>query len=157
MNWILGISVFFTIAKIGVFGLGYEDLEKMFHGGISGPQAGILVIAKLAATTAVYAWGGAGGIFSPTLFFGAAIGLVFTDFYGLVLHLQVNDRIALTVAGMSACLGATVNRPLSASQNPFGPFRRRYGRGFFVSPNAREQSQAMANAKLAPRESLCLQ
>ena len=63
MNWILGISVFLTIAKIGVFGLGYGDLEKMFYGDISGPQAAILVIAKLAATTAVYAWGGAGGIF----------------------------------------------------------------------------------------------
>jgi CIC family chloride channel protein len=114
MNWILGISVFFTISKIGVFGLGYGDLEKMFYGGISGPQAGILVIAKLAATTAVYAWGGAGGIFSPTLFFGAAIGLVFTDFCGLVLHLQVNDRIALTVAGMSACLGAVVRAPITS-------------------------------------------
>ena len=32
MNWILGISVFFAIAKIGVFGLGYGDLEKMFYG-----------------------------------------------------------------------------------------------------------------------------
>ena len=114
MNWILGISVFLTIAKIGVFGLGYGDLEKMFYGDISGPQAAILVIAKLAATTAVYAWGGAGGIFSPTLFFGAAIGLAFTDFCGPVLHLQVNDRIALTVAGMSACLGAVVRAPITS-------------------------------------------
>ena len=80
MNWLLGISVFLAIGKIGVFGLGYGDLEKMFYGSISGPKAVILVIAKLAATTAVYPWGGAGGIFSPTLFFGAAIGLAFTDF-----------------------------------------------------------------------------
>jgi chloride channel protein, CIC family len=114
MNWILGISVFFAIAKIGVFGLGYGDLEKMFYGGISGPEAGILMVAKLAATTAVYAWGGAGGIFSPTLFFGAAIGLAFTDISGLVLHLQTNDRIALTVAGMSACLGAVVRAPITS-------------------------------------------
>ena len=113
-NWILGISVFLAIGKIGVFGLGYGDLEKMFYGGISGPQAGILLVAKLAATTAVYAWGGAGGIFSPTLFFGAAIGLAFTDFCGLVLHLQANDRIALTVAGMSACLGAVVRAPITS-------------------------------------------
>ena len=114
MNWMLGISVFFAIGKIGVFGLGYGDLEKMFYGSISGPQALILLIAKLAATTAVYAWGGAGGIFSPTLFFGAAIGLAFTDVCGLVLHLQLNDRIALTVAGMSACLGAVVRAPITS-------------------------------------------
>jgi chloride channel protein, CIC family len=114
MNWILGIAVFFAIAKIGVFGLGYGDLETMFYGGISGPQATVLMITKLAATTAVYAWGGAGGIFSPTLFFGAAIGTAFTDLCGLALHLQPSDRIALTVAGMSACLGAVVRAPITS-------------------------------------------
>jgi CIC family chloride channel protein len=114
MNWILGIAVFFAIAKIGVFGLGYGDLETMFYGGISAPQAAVLLIAKLAATIAVYAWGGAGGIFSPTLFFGAAIGVVFTELCGLVLHLEPSDRIALTVAGMSACLGAVVRAPITS-------------------------------------------
>ena len=63
MNWMLGISVFFAIGKIGVFGLGYGDLEKMFYGSISGPQALILLIAKLAATTAVYAWAVLAGSF----------------------------------------------------------------------------------------------
>ena len=114
INWILGIAVFLAIGRIGVFGLGYGDLETMFYGGISGPQAGILLIVKLAATTMVYAWGGAGGIFSPTLFFGAAMGLAFTDLCGLVLHLELNDRIALTVAGMSACLGAVVRAPITS-------------------------------------------
>jgi chloride channel protein, CIC family len=114
INWMLGISVFFTIAKIGVFGLGYGDLEKMFYGEISGPQAALLVIAKLAATSAVFAWGGPGGIFSPTLFFGAAIGLAFADFWRLLLDLQVNDRIALTVAGMSACLAAVTRTPITS-------------------------------------------
>src|ERR1700757_2449051 len=71
INWVLGIAVFFAIAKVGVFGLGYGDLETMLNGGITGSQATILVITKLAATTAVHAWGGVGGIFSPTLFFGA--------------------------------------------------------------------------------------
>ena len=114
INWVLGIAVFFWIAKIGVFGLGYGDLETMLNGGITGPQATILVIAKLAATTAVYAWGGVGGIFSPTLFFGAAIGLVFGDLCGLGLNLEPSDRIALTVAGMSACFGAVVRAPITS-------------------------------------------
>lgn len=127
MNWLFGISVFFGIGKIGVFGLGYGDLEKMFYGSISGPQAVLLVIAKLVATTAVYAWGGAGGIFSPTLFFGAAIGLAFSDVCGLVLHLQVNDRIALTVAGMSACLGAVVRAPITSILIERVHCRRRQG------------------------------
>ena len=114
VNWILGILVFFAIAKIGVFGLGYGDLETMLHGGISTSQAGLLLIAKIAATIAVYAWGGAGGIFSPTLFFGAAIGLSTADICEIALHLQPNDRLALTVAGMSACLGAVVRAPITS-------------------------------------------
>jgi len=114
INWILGIAVFFAIAKIGVFGLGYGDLETMLGGGITGSQAAILLIAKLAATTAVYAWGGVGGIFSPTLFFGAAAGLVFGDLCGLFINLGPSDRIALTVAGMSACFGAVVRAPITS-------------------------------------------
>jgi CIC family chloride channel protein len=114
INWILGILVFFAIAKIGVFGLGYGDLETMLHGGISASQAGLLLMAKIAATIGIYAWGGAGGIFSPTLFFGAAIGLATADICGIALHLQPNDRLALTVAGMSACLGAVVRAPITS-------------------------------------------
>ena len=114
INWILGIAVFFAIAKIGVFGLGYGDLETMLGGGITGSQAAILLIAKLAATTAIYAWGGVGGIFSPTLFFGAAAGLVFGDLCGLFINLGPSDRIALTVAGMSACFGAVVRAPITS-------------------------------------------
>jgi chloride channel protein, CIC family len=114
INWVLGIAVFFSIAKIGVFGLGYGDLETMLNGNIPGFQAMILLFAKLAATTAVYAWGGVGGIFSPTLFFGAATGLVFTDLCGLVLNIDPGDRIALSVAGMSACFGAVVRAPITS-------------------------------------------
>jgi len=114
INWILGIAVFLAIAKIGVFGLGYGDLETMLVGGITGSQAMLLLVAKLAATIAIYAWGGVGGIFSPTLFFGAAVGLVFGDLGGFFLNLGPSDRIALTVAGMSACFGAVVRAPITS-------------------------------------------
>jgi hypothetical protein len=44
---------------------------------------------------------------------------------------------------------AALDRPLDASKNPIAPSPRRYRRAFFISPNAKEQSQAMANAKLS--------
>ena len=97
INWICGIAVFLAIAHIGVFGLGYNDLESMLAGHITGIQAVILVVAKLAATIAVYAWGGAGGIFSPTLFFGAAAGLALSQFFSLATNLPPNEQLALTV------------------------------------------------------------
>ena len=77
INWVLGIIVFLWIARLGVFGLGYQDLEAVLRGQVNGFHVLILLVAKLAATTAVYAWGGAGGIFSPTLFFGATTGFLF--------------------------------------------------------------------------------
>ena len=75
INWICGITVFLGIGRIGVFGLGYNNLGEMLLGKLTGVQSVILLVAKLLATIAVYAWGGAGGIFSPTLFFGATVGL----------------------------------------------------------------------------------
>jgi chloride channel protein, CIC family len=114
MNWILGIIVFLWIARLGVFGLGYQDLESILRGQVSGRDVLILLIAKLAVTTAVYAWGGAGGIFSPTLFFGAATGLLFSTVCTPILHLSHNDQVGLAVAGMSACLGAVVRAPITS-------------------------------------------
>jgi CIC family chloride channel protein len=114
INWALGIVVFIWIARLGVFGLGYQDLELILRGQVSALQVLILLVAKLAATTAVYAWGGAGGIFSPTLFFGAAAGLLFSAVCTPIFHLSQSDQLALTVAGMSACLGAVVRAPITS-------------------------------------------
>jgi CIC family chloride channel protein len=115
VNWILGILVFFAIAKIGVFGLGYGDLETMLHGGISTSQASLLLIAKLAATIAVYAWGGAGGIFSPTLFFGAAIGLAVDAAEAISADSSIREAIARMVdrsANLLVVFSGTENTPV---------------------------------------------
>ena len=114
INWVLGIMVFLWIARLGVFGLGYQDLESILRSQVLGLHVLVLLIAKLAATTAVYAWGGAGGIFSPTLFFGAATGFVFSAVCAPIFHLTQSDQLALTVAGMSACLGSVVRAPITS-------------------------------------------
>jgi chloride channel protein, CIC family len=114
INWILGIAVFLWIGRLGVFGLGYQDLEAILRDEVGGSHVLVLLLAKLAATTAVYAWGGAGGIFSPTLFFGAAAGFLFGTVCTPIFHLTQSDRLALTVAGMSACLGAVVRAPITS-------------------------------------------
>ncbi len=114
INWVLGIIVFLWIARLGVFGLGYQDLEAVLRAQVNGLHVLILLVAKLAATTAVYAWGGAGGIFSPTLFFGAATGFLFAAICTPLFHLSQSDQLALTVAGMSACLGSVVRAPITS-------------------------------------------
>ena len=114
INWGLGLAAFVLVSRTGVFGLGYDDLEAMLRGQVGFGPTLVLLVAKLAATIAAYAWGGAGGIFSPTLFFGAAAGLAVAQVAGDLVPLGASDRIALTVAGMSACLGAVVRAPLTS-------------------------------------------
>ncbi|HXM01871.1 MAG TPA: chloride channel protein [Chthoniobacterales bacterium] len=88
--------------------------EIMSAGRITGIPAVTLAVAKLATTTAVYAWGGAGGIFSPTLFFDAAAGLALSQPFSLATHLPPNEQLPLTVADMSARLGAVVRAPITS-------------------------------------------
>jgi chloride channel protein, CIC family len=114
MNWLLGIIVFVSIARLGVFGLGYQDLESVLRGEIGGSSVLIMLAAKFAATMAVYAWGGTGGIFGPTLFLGASTGFLFSSICSPIGHLSQSDQLALTVAGMSACLGAVVRAPITS-------------------------------------------
>jgi len=73
--WALGVLVFFQTGKLGVFGLGYDDLSEALTGKLIWQTAVLLLAAKFVATVACYGMGGCGGIFSPTLFFGAMTGL----------------------------------------------------------------------------------
>ncbi len=73
-----------------------------------------LLVAKLIATIACYGLGGSGGIFSPNLFFGGFCGMVVASLCGKFITLNDSDRLLLAVGGMSACLGAVVQAPVTA-------------------------------------------
>src|SRR5581483_1973162 len=78
------------------------------------PQLSGLFLAKLLATTIVVGAGTVGGVFTPTLFLGAAIGAIF----GVSLH-QMNHSPevpigAFALVGMGAVLAGTTKSPLLA-------------------------------------------
>jgi chloride channel protein, CIC family len=73
-----------------------------------------LLVAKLIATIACYGTGASGGIFSPSLFFGAMCGVVVSGISSHFSALNDSDRILLVVGGMSACLGGVVQAPVTA-------------------------------------------
>lgn len=112
--WALGVFVFWQTGKVGVFGLGYDDLSEALTGKMVWTTAAMLLAAKLIATVACYGTGGCGGIFSPTLFFGAMVGVLVAGIANLVLPLTTNDIIMLAVVGMSATLGAVVRAPVTS-------------------------------------------
>jgi CIC family chloride channel protein len=113
-TWILGVSVFLTFGKIGVFGLGYQDLSKALNNNFEWKIAGIMVCAKLVATIASYGFGGCGGIFAPLLFIGGMSGFFIGGLAGTWIPLTPADHIVLSAVGMSACLGTVVGAPLTS-------------------------------------------
>ncbi len=114
ITWALGMAIFSTTRRLGVFGLGYDDLSLALEKGIVWELALALLVAKLLATVACYGLGGCGGIFSPSLFFGGMCGVAVASLGGHFVALNDSDRILLTVGGMSACLGGVVQAPVTA-------------------------------------------
>ena len=113
-TWIIGIVIFAYSGRLGVFGLGYDDLSDALAHGMAWKLAALLLIGKLAATILCYGLGGCGGIFSPNLFFGAMCGAIVAGIGSHFMALDQSDQLLLAVGGMSACLGAVVQAPVTA-------------------------------------------
>jgi len=114
ITWVLGMAIFLPTHHLGVFGLGYDDLSAALTNGAGWKLALALLVAKLIATIACYGLGGSGGIFSPNLFFGGFCGVIVASISGHFIPLNDSDRLLLEVGGMSACLGAVVQAPVTA-------------------------------------------
>ncbi len=112
--WALGVFVFTQTGRLGVFGLGYEDLSAALAGNLVWQTAALLLAAKFVATVACYGTGGCGGIFSPTLFFGAMTGLGLAGIAQPFLHLPAESVAMLAIVSMSATLGAVVRAPVTS-------------------------------------------
>jgi CIC family chloride channel protein len=113
ITWGLGNAVFSLTGHLGVFSLGYDDLSSALAGHIGWQLAAGLLAAKFIATFTCYGFGGCGGIFSPTLFFGGMTGVAVAGLIGLHWPVARPDTIMLAVVGMSACLGAVVGAPVT--------------------------------------------
>ncbi len=113
LAWSIGAAVFLVTGRLGVFSLGYDDLSAGLNHQLDWEIVGVLLFAKLLATILCYGYGGCGGIFSPTLFFGGMSGLLLAGLVNLVTPLPAEDALTLAVVGMSACLGAVVRAPVT--------------------------------------------
>ncbi len=113
-TWAVGVTVFAITGRLGIFSLGYGDLTAALTTGLVAQTVALLLGGTLVVTNLCYGLGGWGGIFSPNLFLGGMCGVLVGALGGPFLNLSDADRLLLAVGGMSACLGAVVQAPLTA-------------------------------------------
>ena len=97
-----------------VWGNGYSVVNSLLHTGWLWQTVLAVLVCKIAATLLTSGSGAVGGIFTPTLFVGAAVG----NLFALGLHAALPGAVAATApyvaVGMGALLAAATGAPLMA-------------------------------------------
>jgi chloride channel protein, CIC family len=97
-----------------VWGNGYSVVSHILQGQLVGVWLLVILLAKVLATSATVGSGGVGGVLTPSLFVGAAIGgLVGGVFHGLMPHIA-SVPAAYALIGMGGFLAATTQAPLTS-------------------------------------------
>ncbi|MGH8296912.1 MAG: ClcB-like voltage-gated chloride channel protein, partial [Steroidobacteraceae bacterium] len=97
-----------------VWGNGYSVVSHILQGQVLGVWLLIILLAKVLATAATVGSGGVGGVLTPSLFVGAAIGaLVGGVLHGLMPHIA-SVPAAYALIGMGGFLAATTQAPLTS-------------------------------------------
>jgi CIC family chloride channel protein len=97
-----------------IWGNGYGVVNSLLHENWLWPAVVTILVFKMVATALTTGSGAVGGVFTPTLFMGAAIGCLF----GQAMHAFWPDFIsppfAYAIVGMGAFLAAATGAPLMA-------------------------------------------
>lgn len=97
-----------------VAGNGYEPLDALLDARFSVSFVAILLACKVIATCASVSSGSPGGVFTPALLIGGAVGFLF----GAAAHglgLAVGPPAGYALVGMAAATAATTHAPLMAA------------------------------------------
>ena len=104
-----------ALALPEITGNGYETLVDILNERVGLLLLGGLLLAKITATSASVSSGIPGGVFTPTLFVGAAVGGLMG---GLVHHLFPDTTASIasySLVGMGALIAATTRAPITAT------------------------------------------
>ncbi|PUA19919.1 ClcB-like voltage-gated chloride channel protein [Glaciimonas sp. PCH181] len=97
-----------------VWGNGYSVVNSLLHTSWLWWSIVLILIAKVVATAVTTGSGAVGGIFTPTLFVGAAIGLLFGAVVHVIFPNASSPPFAYAIVGMGAFLAAATSAPLMA-------------------------------------------
>ncbi|MEM0966186.1 MAG: chloride channel protein [Verrucomicrobiota bacterium] len=111
---IIGSTILILTGRLGVFSIGYEDLEGSLQGILTWEILLLLFFGKLVATALCYAMGGSGGLFAPTLFLGVMLGGAFGTGAVEVFNLEFYVAAGCAFLGMGAFFAAVIRCPLTS-------------------------------------------
>jgi chloride channel protein, CIC family len=97
-----------------VWGNGYSVVNSMLHDPWTWSAVLLVLLIKIVATAATTGSGAVGGVFTPTLFVGAALGTLFGQGVHVLFPAATSATFAYTIVGMGAFLAATTSAPLMA-------------------------------------------
>jgi CIC family chloride channel protein len=101
-----------SVIRPEVWGNGYSVVNSLLHQPWLWQSVLLILVLKVLATVLTSGSGAVGGVFTPTLFVGAALGTL----AGNVVQLMLPgvSMTAYTLVGMSAFLSAVTHAPLTA-------------------------------------------
>jgi chloride channel protein, CIC family len=97
-----------------VWGNGYSVVTDILHAKLIGIALLIVLVAKVLATAATVGSGAVGGVFTPTLFIGCAIGALVGEPLHAVMPSIASSPAAYALIGMGGFLAATTHAPLTS-------------------------------------------
>lgn len=97
-----------------VAGNGYEPLNAMLDRPAPLGAVAVLLVAKVIATSGSVASGVPGGIFTPMLLVGAALGTAWSHLLRMITTAEPNAG-SLALVGMAATTAASIHAPLTAA------------------------------------------
>ncbi|RME18344.1 MAG: chloride channel protein, partial [Alphaproteobacteria bacterium] len=114
----LGVLFYVLMQTTGMYhtaGVGYATIEAILTGVLAAPGLLLLLfVLKMLATSLSLASGASGGIFSPSLFLGAALGGAFGGVLQLLFpHLGFHP-VTFALIGMATMVGAATSGALTA-------------------------------------------
>jgi CIC family chloride channel protein len=104
-----------AIGLPGVAGNGYEPLNVILDQRMAIGAVALLLVAKVIATSASVACGVPGGIFTPMLLVGAALGTLWAGVMEMVGATPGISAGSYALVGMAAAIAASIHAPLTAA------------------------------------------
>ena len=97
-----------------VWGNGYSVVGTILSGQLVGLMLLAVLAAKVAATSATVGSGAVGGVFTPTLFIGSAVGALVGGVLHRFMPVFTSDPAGYALVGMGGFLAATTHAPLTS-------------------------------------------